>query len=100
MRVYKSLERRSYVLGLPLTEIGLLLCLFLVGMIGGSLAGMVMKLSWLYYVSVFVLTSGLFFLLRHGAKQNRPSFLLSVISYYVYQPTEICYDEKEKKESD
>lgn len=89
MRTYLSLERRSYVLGLPLSETALLICLFLICVIGGSLAGIVLRVSWIYYACVFASIAALYLILRRAARQQRPQFLLSYISYTFYQPNVI-----------
>ena len=81
MRVYKSLERKSWILGLPLNQIGLLLCLFLVLTIAGSLAGILIKVSWLYYLLAFSSVLSLYLLLRKAANKQHPDYLLSFLSF-------------------
>ena len=89
MKIYKSLERRSYVLGLPLQELGLLICLFMLSVLGGSLAGIVMKVPLSFYLLSILFISGLYLLLRRAARQKHPSFLLSYISYHFFQAKHI-----------
>ncbi|MEM6342966.1 MAG: hypothetical protein AAF927_03765 [Bacteroidota bacterium] len=91
MRVYKSLERKSWVLGLPLNQIGLLLCLFLVLTVGGSLLSVLLALPWWYYLASLALVLSLYLLLRKAAKRQHPDFLLSFLSYRYFQPDEIDY---------
>jgi hypothetical protein len=94
MRVYKSLERKSWVLGLPMTQIGLLICLFLVLTVLGSLIAIVVAVSGWYYLGTTFLTLALYLLLRRAARKQHPDYLLSFLSYRFYQPQRIDYEGK------
>jgi len=89
MRVYKALERKSYVLGIPMMECGVLVCLLLSLMILGAIAGIFIPLSGWFYLISLALILILYIILRRAAKQNHPSFLLSWVSYHFFQPFKI-----------
>jgi len=84
-----SLERSPKTLGLPLNELALLVCLLLIITVIGAIGNMFIHMPGWYYLLGLKLIIGLYVVLRRAAKQKRPSFLLSWISYHLYQPSKI-----------
>lgn len=89
MQVYKSLERSPSLLGLPIFDFGLVICLLLAVVMIGGIANMVIHVSGWYYLIGLLLITGCYVVLRRAAKENRPNFLLSWISFHFYQPKSI-----------
>ena len=77
------------VLGIPMLECGILVCLLMSLMILGGIAGVFMQVSGWFYLISLILILGLYLILRRAAQQNHPSFLLSFISYHFFQPDKI-----------
>lgn len=89
MQIYKALERKSYVLGIPMMECGILVCLLLSLMILGGIAGVFIQVSGWFYLTSLGLILALYLVLRRAARAHHPSFLLSWISYHFFQPKKI-----------
>jgi len=90
MKVNKNIEKPSYVLGLPIQEfimlVGYFLSLFILNNIVGSF-GLVLGI-WFWLFLLFS-SWGLYILLKWGAKQNYPGFLLSLFSFRLIQGKKI-----------
>lgn len=93
MKVYKTLEKKAKLFGLPLQEfaimIGFLLILFVINGLGKSYLGLN---GWFFLVGLFVWL-GLLGILRLATAKNHPSFLFSWISLYFFQPHQIKMDD-------
>jgi hypothetical protein len=90
MKVNKNIEKPSYVLGLPIQEfiilVGYFLSLFILNNILGSF-GLLLGL-WFWLFLVFSCW-GFYLLLKWGARQNYPGFLLSLFSFRFLQGKKI-----------
>ena len=89
MKVYKTIEKKSQVLGLGFSEIGLIVLLFaMLFILGNTLAMFIYVSGWYYLISLgLVLASVL--ILRFNNKKKHPSYLMSLISFYFFQPKRI-----------
>ncbi len=94
MRVLKSIERKSQLLGLGFSEIGLIILLFAVLFIIGNLLGVFIAIPGLYYLCSMGVVIICTILLRYNNKKKQPTYLLSLISFYCYQPKHITVQGK------
>jgi len=97
MKTYKTLERKSRVLGISLSEMGLLLAATLSLFVLAALAQFFIAISGWVYVGFMALIMALYGLLRKMGKHKQSGYLLSFISFHFYQPKEIWTYEFEKK---
>lgn len=97
MKTYKTLERKSRVLGISLTEMGLLLSALLGLFVLAALAQFFVVISGWVHMGITMLISALYVALKKTGRHKQPGYLLSIISFHFYQPKEIrTYDfEKE-----
>ena len=90
MKVNKTIEKPSHVIGLPLQEfiilLGYFLLLFLLNNILGSFG---LQLGLWFYVFLIFSLWGLYLLLKWGARQQYPGFLLSIFSFRFLQTKKI-----------
>jgi len=90
MKVNKHIEKPSYIIGLPAQEfivlVGYAFTLFFLNNILGSF-GLLLG-YWFYLFWVFT-TWGMYLVLKWGARQNYPGFLISYFSFKVMQGKKI-----------
>ena len=98
MRVYKSIERKTKILGIPMQECGLLACLLVVLIMLGGIAGFFVNVSGSFFLFSLTLVLSIYVVLRHAAQKKHPGFLLSWLSYHCFQPKIIRrYDQHTQK---
>ena len=90
MKVNKHIEKPSYIIGLPAQEfivlIGYFFALFVLNNILGSFG---LLLGYWFYLFLFFTTWGMYLVLKWGARQNYPGFLISYFSFKVMQGKKI-----------
>ena len=94
---YPHLQRSSRVLGISLSEMGLLICLLFSLFLLAGLVQFFIPISGWIYIGAMSLISALYGLLKKMGSRGRPAYLLSLISFYCYQPKEIRTYDFEKK---
>ena len=89
MRTYKSIERRSTILGMPVTDLMLLL-VALVGLVMlGSVISIFTPVSKYYYLCALGAVLGGYLVLRYANRNRHPSYLQAVLSFHFKQPKKI-----------
>ena len=89
MKVQKSLEKPTRILGMRMQELGLYLSL-LIGLITiASLARTVVPVPRTVYGVILVLLVLSWLVLRWGERHKHPSFLISMISWTWFQPKRV-----------
>lgn len=89
MKVQKSLEKPTRILGMRMQELGLYVCL-LVGLITlASLARTVIPIPRAVYAVILVLLILSWLMLRWSERHKHPSFLISWISWTWFQPKKV-----------
>ncbi|EMR00617.1 hypothetical protein [Cesiribacter andamanensis] len=89
MRTYRSIERKSRILGMPAGDLLLLLSLLVLLVLLGGIMGTFLKVSKYYYFSSLLAVLMLQFFLRYLNRRKHPSFLASWISYRFLQARKI-----------
>ncbi|WP_017733366.1 hypothetical protein [Nafulsella turpanensis] len=89
MKTYKSIERKSMILGMPVQDLLLLMALLIGLVLLGGVMGTFMPVSKYYYLLSLCLVLLLLLLLRSLGRRKHPTFLSSVISYYFLQARRI-----------
>lgn len=89
MRTYRSLERKSIILGMPAGDLMLLLCLLVALVLLGGVLGTFLKVSKYYYFGSLFSVLALQLALRWLNRSKHPSFLASWISFYFLQARRI-----------
>ena len=93
MRTYKTLERTSRVLGISLTEMGLLLLAMLTLFVLSALVQFFVAVSGWIHMGFMGLILGLYVILKRIGRGKQPGYLLSWTSFHFYQAKEIrTYD--------
>lgn len=91
MKVQKSLEKPTRILGMRMQELGLYVCL-LIGLITlASLARTIVPVPRYVYAVILVVLVLSWMVLRWGERHKHPSFLISLISWTLLQPKRINY---------
>lgn len=91
MKVQKSLEKPTRILGMRMQELGLYVCL-LIGLITlASLARSVIPVPRAVYVVILAMLVFSWLVLRWGERHKHPSFLISFISWAFLQPKRVIY---------
>ena len=91
MKVQKSLEKPTRILGMRMQELGLYVCL-LIGLITlASLARTIIPVPRAVYVVILAMLVSSWFLLRWGERHKHPSFLISFISWALLQPKRVIH---------
>lgn len=85
MRVYKTIEKESKVIGMTFSELSVVLGVAFAGMI---IIG-IFNLGIYAYLTVMLITVAMFFISRWANKNKCPNFLLSYMSYKLFQPKRI-----------
>jgi hypothetical protein len=89
MRTYKSIEKKSAILGMPITDLALLLFM-LVGLVMlGSVVSIFIKVSKYYYLSILLLIIATCLFLKMMNRRAHPAFIVCAISYYFKQAKKI-----------
>jgi hypothetical protein len=89
MRTYKSIEKKSAILGMPLQDLALLLFMLIGLVMAGSVVSIFITVSKYYYLFTLLLICGLYCLLKITNRQAHPGFILCFISFYFKQPKKI-----------
>ncbi|RYC66563.1 hypothetical protein EQG79_28630 [Spirosoma sordidisoli] len=89
MKVQKSLEKPTRILGMRMQELGLYVCL-LIGLITlASLARTIVPVPRAVYAVILILLVLSWLVLRWGERHKHPSFLISMISWAWLQPKQV-----------
>ena len=89
MKVQKSLEKPTRILGMRMQELGLYVSL-LIGLITlASLARTIVPVPRAVYGIILVLLVVSWLVLRWGERHKHPSFLISIISWTWLQPKKV-----------
>lgn len=89
MKVQKSLEKPTRILGMRMQELGLYVSL-LIGLITlASLARTIVPVPRAVYGIILVLLVMSWLVLRWGERHKHPSFLISIISWTWLQPKKV-----------
>jgi hypothetical protein len=102
MRTYKSIEKKSVILGMPLSDLALLLFMLIGLVMGGSVVSIFISVSKYYYLSTLLLIIGSYYLLKLANRKAHPAFIFCLISFHFKQPKKIsllnnqAYDRKNK----
>lgn len=106
IRVYKTVEKKSTVFGLPMYDLIVLIFYVISTIFLGTISKVIgFKAGRWYYLGVIITTTLLYFFLRRINKKNLPNYLFSLISRTFFQYTKInsanscsaLLQEKEKK---
>ncbi|GAB3283828.1 hypothetical protein GCM10027347_60600 [Larkinella harenae] len=89
MEVRKSLEQKTLILGIEIRDLGFVLGLFFGMMLLIGLLRMVIPVSSWWNLAALLGISFYIGLVQYGLKHKHPSFLISVISYYFFQPKKV-----------
>jgi hypothetical protein len=89
MRTYKSIEKKSAILGMPVTDLALLLFMLIGLVMAGSVISIFMPVSKYYYLSTLLLITSSYLCLRATGRRSHPAFILSALSFYFKQPKKI-----------
>ena len=90
IQVYKTVEKKSTVFGLPMYDLILLIFYVLAAIFVGTLSkGIGFKAGRWYYGSVIITTAALYFFLRRVNKKNLPNYISSIISKIFFQYSKI-----------
>lgn len=89
MRTYKSIERKSVILGMPVGDLLLLLSLLVALVLLGGVLGTFIRVSKYYYFGSLLFLIVLQFILRYLNRRKHPTYLASWISYHFLQPRRI-----------
>lgn len=89
MKVQKSLEKPTRILGMRMQELGLYVCL-LIGLITlASIARTIVPVPRAVYAVILFLLVVSWLVLRWGERHKHPSFLVSMISWKLLQPKQV-----------
>lgn len=94
MKTYKSIERKSIILGMPAGDLMLLLCLLLVLVLLGGIMGTFTQVSKYYYLCALLSVIALQFVLQYLNRRGHPTYVASLISYYFLQARRIIITQK------
>ncbi|MDO1449835.1 hypothetical protein Q0590_26385 [Rhodocytophaga aerolata] len=86
MKTYKSLERKSLILGMPLTDLLLLLSLLIALVLLGSIGSLFFPVSRYYYLATVAIIAGLYLLMKFINRKGHPHFLFAALSFHFRQP--------------
>ena len=94
MKTYKSIERKSVVLGMPVNDLVLLLFLIIALVMLGAIMGAFIPVSKYYYLCSLLAVIVLQFILKYFNRRKHPTFISSFISYHFLQAHRISILEK------
>lgn len=102
MEIRKSLEQKTLILGIEIRDLGVILSLFFGSMILISIVRIFIPISNWYNVAGIVAVGAYVGFVKYGLKHKHPSFIVSVFSFYLFQPKRIWmknlnFIEKRKK---
>jgi type IV secretory pathway VirB3-like protein len=80
-KVYKTVEKPSMIFGLPFQEFGAVMLFFLSIFILLMIVNIFFRVGKIWFLADFLLTFGLYFLLKYAAKKNQQYFLASLFSF-------------------
>ena len=90
MKVNKHIEKPSYIIGLPVQEFVVLVgYAFVIFFLNNVLGSFGLLLGYWFYIFLVFSTWGFYLLLKWGARQNYPGFLISYFSFKVMQRRKI-----------
>lgn len=89
MEIRKSLEQKTLVLGIEIRDLGVILSLFFGSMILISIIRMFIPISNWYNVAGIVAVGFYIWFVKYGLKHKHPSFIVSFVSFYLFQPKRI-----------
>ena len=89
MEIRKSLEQKTLVLGIEIRDLGVILSMFFGSMILISIIRMFIPISNWYNVAGIVAVGFYVWFVKYGLKHKHPSFIVSVVSFYLFQPKRI-----------
>lgn len=94
MKTYKSIERKSRVLGMPVNDLALLFFLLIALVMLGAVLGAFMKVSKYYYLCSLLAVIVLQFVLKYFNRRKHPTFIASFFSYRFLQARKIAITKK------
>lgn len=94
MRTFKAIEKPSMILGMPVTDLVLVLVLLVAMVLLGAVLGIFMPVSKYYYLLSMLVIMVLLFVLRYFNRQQHPDFIKSFIAYHWLQAREIHLNNK------
>lgn len=86
------MERPITLLGIPILEFGILVCLFLGLAVLGAITRFILPVPGWYEVVCLSVVGALYAVLRWAAGADRPQFLASWLSFHFAQPKRIEMD--------
>lgn len=89
MKTFKTIEKKSQILGMPLADLMFVSTLLIVLIVLGGIAGAFMEVSKYYYLISLLIVVILFLILKTVNQKKHPSFLLSWLSYHFFQAKKI-----------
>lgn len=89
MEIRKSLEQKTLILGIEIRDLGVILSLFFGSMILISIIRIFIPISNWYNVAGIVAVGFYVWFVQYGLKHKHPSFIVSVLSFYVFQPKRV-----------
>ena len=90
MRSYKSIERPAQVLGMDLSDLGVVIGVFFGSVILIGIIGMKIHIPRLVYLGVLIGEIGLIVALRQLSSKQAPGFLVAWISFHFTQPRRLA----------
>jgi threonine/homoserine/homoserine lactone efflux protein len=86
MKTYKSIERKSLILGMPIGDLMLLLALLIALVLLGSIGSIFFPVSKFYYLSTVGMVLLLYLAMKFINRRKHPNFLVAALSFHVRQP--------------
>lgn len=92
-KVFKIVEKKGQVFGLPLLDLGITFLYFIVFTMGIVVVGFFVPVSGKYFLADLASTILLIIVLKYLNKKKHPSFLLSFISFKYLQLKQLNFKE-------
>lgn len=91
MKVSKSLEKPTRIMGMRMQELGLYVSLLISLISLTSIARSIVPVPRFVYILILLVLLASWLVLRWGESKKHPSFLLSIISWVFLQPKAILH---------
>ena len=88
-KTYRQLELKPRILGVPISELKIVMVAFMLFVLIGGLLMVLNIYSRIYFLVVVLLFLCSFPILRRLNKKNHPTFIMSLISFRLNQPKRI-----------
>lgn len=86
MKTYKSIERKSVIMGMPVADLMLLLALLIALVLLGSIGSIFFLVSKYYYLSTLGIVLALYISMKFINRRKHPNFLFAFLSFHFRQP--------------